>query len=181
MFQPGAVVRITFEPKKRSGATVIARVTHVDTSLRLGATEAHVCLTFKESGGKEDTALLDADTAELIANPEPDGIEQTLQTAPPVEAELFEHGGVTWRVKRSLNKGEDIKPGMWIRLTYDPYDSKEPKIAEVLSSTESGNNDYRIIVARYGYPAERRNLDFSDGPFEEVEELDTMNSQSRIS
>jgi hypothetical protein len=91
--------------------------------------------------------------------------------------EAFSHNGSTWRVKNFLHHGAKVKAGMWIRLTYDPYDCKPEEVAKVISSTQHKNSpafapDYRIVVERDEHPGERRNLDFSDGAFEEVERVE---------
>jgi hypothetical protein len=89
--------------------------------------------------------------------------------------EIFEHETLTWRVKRFLSRGEDIQSGMWIRLSYDPFDSKNPEVAQVHSCSKRGYEDFEIIVSRCNFPEERRRLLFSDGAFEEIEPLPAAN------
>lgn len=47
--------------------------------------------------------------------------------------ETFTHRGVEYKVVEQAPKPKDIRPGQWVRVLFDPYDSKDPIIGEVLS------------------------------------------------
>lgn len=87
----------------------------------------------------------------------------------------FRHNGICYEVVNPTPDFAHIAPGMWLRLSYDPYDSKPDEVGEVLSckQDEYGYRDYIVVLARDGDKQQRRDLRSSDGAFEVIRKIPT--------
>ena len=89
------------------------------------------------------------------------------------DEDVFEHRGHSFRVANQDPNPANIEAGQWVRICYDPYDSKDDIVARVLSCRKirrnspycvgpSLINDYLLRLARDGDQADTFNQFYSD-------------------
>jgi len=96
----------------------------------------------------------------------PNRLTEAVVTADAEELSLetFRHNGIIFEVIQQAPDFAAVTRGTWLQLCYDPYDSKDDKVGEVISC-EGRLRDYRIVLALDGDPQQECVLDSTDGAF----------------